>query len=85
MSHRRFQTTFAVFILLVMISSSISFPADYQPRHGIYKTDYGSKDKRRPPHGARKGRRGYVNPVYSYGQDKEQRRDVSSYYEPNSE
>lgn len=77
-------------ILLVIISASMSFPADHQPGYDSYRPDniikerraeeplYPSYDNSPQSGGARKGRRGY-----NYGAGKEERRDGPSYYGPN--
>lgn len=87
MSHRRLQAIFVAFLLLVMISASISLPADYEPGYDSYQPRDYSDDKREPdPPRPRKGKRGYkADSVYVYGADREQRRRVpDSYYEPIS-
>lgn len=88
MSHRRLQAIFVAFLLLVMITASMSLPADYQPGYDSYHPKYYSGDKRNPPQNsrARHGKRGYqADSAYVYGADREQRRKVpDSYYEPIS-
>ena len=68
-----------------MVSTSMSVPADYQPGYVNYQPRYDSNNKRETQYskGARKGKR-YINSVYSYDADKEQRSYVPSYYEPIS-
>lgn len=86
MSHRRLQAMFAVFILLVMVSTSMTAPANYQLGYNSYKPQYGSNYKREPQHPIRKGRRGDIDSAYNYGADREQRRNApDTYYEPISQ
>ena len=88
MGHRRLEAMFVAFLfLVVMISASMSLPVDYEPYYGSYQSQDLSMDKRAPdpPRGARKGRRGYYDPAYLYGADREQKRKVpDGYYEPIS-
>lgn len=86
MSHLRLQAMFVALLLLVMISASMSLPADYQPGYDSYQPRDYSEDKREPdPPRSRHGRRGYSDSAYVYGADRQQRRKVpDSYYEPIS-
>lgn len=91
MSHRRLQAMFVAFLLLVVISASMSLPVDYEPYYGSYQPQGLNRDKRAPEpqeinkSRGRHGRRGYPDPAYAYGADREQKRkEPDSYYEPIS-
>lgn len=90
MLHGEGQIIFTVIIVLVMVSTSTSLPASYQPGYDGYQpAGYRGRIKKEPPFYypqlqyvpmIRKGR-DYNKPAYNYAADKGPR----SYYEPISE
>ena len=87
MLHGEGQIIFTVIIVLVMVSTSTSLPASYQPGYDGYQpAGYHRRIKKEPQYfpqnvvPVRKGR-DYNKPAYNYAADKGPR----SYYEPISE
>ena len=86
MLHGEGQVIFTVIIVLVMVSTSTSLPASYQPGYDGYQpAGYRGRIKKEPQFDTkylkiRKGR-DYYKPAYNNAADKGPR----SYYEPFSE
>jgi len=86
MLHGEGQIIFTVIIVLAMVSTSTSLPANYQPGYDGYQpAGYRGRIKKEPQNFTKYGliRKGrdYNKPAYNYAADKGPR----SYYEPISE